>query len=335
MSAQNTAWPARPAASPDGMTRQPIDAPVLPEWLTNGLLMLACIVLFALACASAWLSYHAQVAYVLAHNGNHVAPARVWALLLDAGTAGVSLLRLYETLHGRLGLATRMTLLGCITASVTMNLLHAPSRTAGGYLVAAVPPVMYAVFLEHLLANLRSLLIAGERRRTTWRTFVLWINFPTLMWSGQREALRRDAEGDLTALEIPARDNTAPLRRPVETSSEEEHGDRGGVVAQNQRSMPSHRRGRGPGAKRVAFEAALTDQVRSGDLRLLSENERERNAAAYQAAASLPVPLSRGAARRYVVQALPRFEEAVLSMVPESLERRRRPADQREVEQPC
>jgi hypothetical protein len=59
----------------------------------------------------------------------------------------------------------------------------------------------------------------------------------------------------------------------------------------------------------VAFEAALTDQVRCGDLRLFSGNERERNAAAYQAAASLPVPLSRGTARRYVVQALPRLGE--------------------------
>jgi hypothetical protein len=70
------------------------------------------------------------------------------------------------------------------------------------------------------------------------------------------------------------------------------------------------RRGRGPGAKRLAFEAALIAQVHSGDLRLFSESERVRNEAAYQAAASLPAPLSRGAARRYVVQALPRILEA-------------------------
>lgn len=308
MSAQNTAWPARPAASSDGMTRQLTEAVVLPAWLTNGLLALASMVIFALACASAWLSYHAQVAYVLAHNDNQAEQARVWALLLDAGTAGVSLLCLYETLHGRLGLATRISLFGCITASVTMNLLHAPSRTVGGYLVAAVPPVMYAVFLEHLLANLRSLLIADERRRTVWRTFVLWINFPALMWSGQRGALRRDAEGDLADLDAPVRRNTAPLCGPVGTSDEVEHSGRDTAREQGQRPMRNPRRGRGPGAKRVAFEAALTDQVRSGDLRLFSENERERNAAAYQAAASLAVPLSRGAARRYVVQALQRLE---------------------------
>ena len=307
MSHQTTAWLARPAASPNQSTKRPAGLPALPAWLTVGLLTLASGVLFALACASAWLSYHAQVAYVLAHNGNQAAQARVWALLLDAGTASVSLLRLYETLRSRSGLATRVSLLGCIAASVTMNLLHAPSRTAGGYLVAAVPPVMYAVFLEHLLTNLRSLLVADGQRRSAWRTFVLWINFPALMWSGRRGALRRDAEGDLTTLEIPSCDSAAPPRLLTHTADEVEQAGRKTDKTHSQRTR-SPRRGRGPGAKRVAFEAALTDQVRSGDLRLFSEDERERNAAAYQAAASLPAPLSRGAARRYVVQALPRLE---------------------------
>ena len=308
MSHQTTAWLAPAAASPNQPTKRRADVPVLPAWLTIGLLTLASGVLFALACASAWLSYHAQVAYVLAHNGNQAAEAQVWALLLDAGTAGVSFLRLYETLRSRSGLATRVSLLGCIAASVTMNLLHAPSRTAGGCLVAAVPPVMYAVFLEHLLTNLRSLLIADEQRRTAWRTFVLWVNFPALMWSVRRGYLRRDAECDLTALEISSHGSAAPPRALVETVEEVEHLDRKTDEAHGKR-MCSPRRGRGPGAKRIAFEAALTDQVRSGDVRLFSEDERERNAAAYQAAASLPAPLSRGAARRYVVQALPRLED--------------------------
>lgn len=308
MSHQTTAWRVHPAASPIRTANQPIEAPALPSWLIHGLLMLASGVLLGLACASAWLSYHAQVAYVLAHNGNHAAPARVWALLLDAGTAGVSLLRLYETLRRRPGVATRISLLGCITASVAMNLLHAASRTRGGYMVAAVPPVMYAVFLEHLLANLRSLLIADGQRRGLWRTLALWINFPVLMWSARRNSLRRDAEGDLTALETVTGDEAAYCATAAEAAEAEQDDDavRKAEVGQMERRP---RRGRGPGAKRVAFEAALTNQMRSGDLRLFSKDERERNAAAYQAAASLPVPLSRGAARRYVVQALPRLED--------------------------
>ena len=305
-----TAWPTRTAAASPRVVRRQSDALDSPTWLTNGLLMLASAVLFTLACASAWLSYHAQVDYVLAHNGNQAAEAKVWALLLDTGTAGVSLLRLYETLRRRPGIATRITLLGCITASVTMNMLHAPSHSPGGYLVAAVPPVMYAVFLEHLLTNLRSLLMAGEERRSMWRTLVLWCNFPSLMWSGRRSSLRRDAECALGASElVSCVGDTDQCVSSDGVQEVEQAADVDGEPGAKP-SVRGLRRGRGPGPKRVAFEEALTDQVRSGDLRLFSEDERERNAAAYQAAASLPVPLSRGTARRYVVQALPRIEEA-------------------------
>ena len=307
MSHQSTAWLVRPAAPSSRMAAHSTGAPDTPTWLASGLLILASCVLLALACASAWLSYHAQVAYVLAHNGNLSADAKVWALLLDTGTAGVSLLRLYETLQRRAGAATRISLLGCIAASVTMNLLQTPSRSPGGYLVAAVPPVMYALFLEHLLTNLRNLLVAEAKRRSLWRTLALWINFPALMWNGRRGSLRRDAN---ELLSLAKSNSCADGSASCATSRTE------GEVAQTRAkvgrrdcgaSVRSQRRGRGPGPKRIAFEAALVDQVHSGDLRLFSDDERERNAAAYQAAASLPVPLSRGTARRYVVQALPRL----------------------------
>lgn len=296
MSHQSTAWPVRLAApSPATATRSSDTSPP-PNWLTYGLLATAGSVLFALACASAWLSYHAQLTYVLAHNGSQRTEGKVWALLLDAGTAGVSLLRLHGTMQRRTDAATRVSLLGCITASVVMNLLRTPSHTPGGYLVAAVPPVMYAVFLEHLLTNLRNALVPSEARRSIWRTSALWVNFPALMWSRRRGMLRNEAEGASTALE-------SITGAEVERAEDHEGAPRVKTPAR------AFRRGRGPGPKRIAFEAALEDQVRSGDLRLFSEDERERNAAAYQAAASLPAPLSRGAARRYVVQALPRLEE--------------------------
>lgn len=309
MSHQTTAWRARPAATRNG-PRESAANPEPPLWLTRCVLVSASLVLLALACASAWLSYHAQVAYVLSRNGEHAAQARVWALLLDAGTAGVSLLRLHETLHGRPGFATRVSLLGCIAASVTMNLLHAASHTAGAYMVAAVPPVMYAVFLEHLLSNLRSFLLPETRRRTVWRSVALWINFPGLMWSGRRGSLRRIAEQRLT---VPARDAQCAdsLQHAAADQPAEVEQDTPVVDSSDARWAERPRRqGRGPGAKRIAFENALVAQVRGGDLRLFSEDERERNAAAYQAAASLPVPLSRGAARRYVVQALRRIGPA-------------------------
>lgn len=301
---ENTAWLAGHAAPSTSTVDQASDGRALPAWLASGLLVLASAILFLLACASAWLSYHAQVAYVLVHNGGQATEARVWALLLDAGTAGVSVLRLYETLCRRASLATRISLLGCISASVTMNLLHSPSRTPGGFLVAAVPPLMYAVFLEHLLANLRSMLISEAEHRRPWRTFVLWINFPSLMWTRRRALLRRAAEGPAPVAEQPAHD-TDSLPCAVEEAAQQN----GAADESSPTASASHRprRGRGLGPKRVAFETALAEKVRAGDLRLFSDDERERNAAAYEAAASLPAPLSRGTARRYVVQALPRL----------------------------
>lgn len=298
----STAWPVQ--------TATPIDAPdwrtVRKLWTgpTKVLILASSAVMLVLAMACAWLSYHAQVDYVRAHNGDQAEQARVWAVLLDTGTVGVSLLRLDETLRMRPGTATRFSLLGCIALSVTMNLLHAPSRSAGGYLVAALPPVMYAMFLEHLLTTLRSLLIPDAKRRSLALTVALWINFPRTMWSTWRSSLRREVENGRLAQEVGEAADRA-LARVGEVAQSV------GAVNQLDGSKPAGRtcRGRGLGAKRLAFEAALRDQVRAGDLRLFSQSERERNEAAYQAAASLPAPLSKGTARRYVVQALSRMKD--------------------------
>lgn len=297
MSHQTTAWRTRPAPPPQ-VTYS------CPTWLQRRLLVLPIVILIALASAAAWLSYHAQVAYVLDHNGGHLMQAKVWALLLDTGAAGLSILRLYEALMRHSGAATRTSLIGCITGSATMNLLHTPSCTVGGYLVAAVPPIMYAIFLEHLLAKLRSALIREEKQRSVWRTAALWMNFPGQMWRGWRSALRTDAERS-AALLLERSTKPVPLVPTHRTSDT--------CCVKQPALTASRRRGRGPGQKRIAFEAALKDQVQSGDLRLFSADERIRNAAAYQAAASLPAPLAKGTARRYVAQALTRFDKVQMS----------------------
>ena len=297
-----TAWPAQAATPTDALDWR--TAHKLWSGPTKALILASSAVMLVLAIACAWLSYHAQVGYVRAHNGDQAEQARVWAVLLDSGTVGVSLLRLDETLRMRPGTATRFSLLGCIALSVTMNLLHAPSRSAGGYLVAAVPPVMYATFLEHLLTTLRGLLLPDVKRRSLARTVALWINFPRTMWSAWRMSLRREAANSRLAQEV----GEAASRALARVGEVEQLA---GAVNQAAGSKLVGRacRGRGLGAKRLAFEAALAAQVQSGDLRLFSQSERERNEAAYQAAASLPAPLSKGTARRYVVQALSRMKD--------------------------
>ena len=309
MSHQNTAWPVGHVAPQPAASSRSADAVRPSNWISYGLLFLAGSMLIALACASAWLSYHAQVGYVLAHNGHLRTEARVWALLLDTGTVGVSLLRLYETLQRRVHVTTGASLLACITASVVMNLLHNPSPSPGGYLVAAVPPVMYAVLLEHLLTSLRIALVRDEKRSNKWRTSTLWINFPGVMWNSRRSSLRREAEETATAPKAISDVTNGPHHTDPDLEEHLKQATGDGTAPQTKPSQQSFRQGRGPGPKRIAFEAALEAQVRSGDLRLFSKDQRERNAAAYQAAASLPAPLSHGAARRYVVQAVPRLSQ--------------------------
>lgn len=295
MSHQTTATAVPATAIAPGS--HPVGERLGPRWLAGALLITASALLLALAGASAWLSYRAQVAYVLAHDGHAYAQAQVWALLLDTGTAGVSLLRLYEALTGHQKASTHTTLTACIGASVVMNLLHAPSRTAGGYLVAAVPPIMYAVLLEHLLTNLRILLCTPGSSAVPARAALLWLHFPATMWRTWRDSLRYDL-------------TTAPARRDVLEQPSVPQNENNGAEQRTPYPHPvdtPRRRGRRLGDKRLAFEDGLIALLRSGDLRPLSSDERERNAAAYQVAESLPAPLSRGTAHRYSVQALARL----------------------------
>jgi hypothetical protein len=168
--------------------------------------------------------------------------------------------------------------------------------------------------------------IAEEKRRTVWRSALLWINFPRSMWSVRRGPLHRLAEARLIALESEERDADCSLRAAPNLAGRAER--EASVIGLPKAGLaePGSRRGRGLGAKRVAFEAALVERMRAGDLRLFSGDERVRNAAAYQAAASLVVPLSRRAAWRYVVQALHRIrpesapgDSRVHAVVPEAV----------------
>jgi len=93
----------------------------------------------------------------------------------------------------------------------------------------------------------------------------LWVNFPALMWRMRRNGLRRLAEQELTTLELNDRADDAPLLFSAEdievVAQETGVAEAGDAVCRDGR----RRRGRGLGTKRLAFEAALAQQVRCGD----------------------------------------------------------------------
>lgn len=156
-----------------------------------------CLMMFVLAGIAAWLSFGAQRDYAHAHNGGNWDAATGFALLLDAGALSLSLIRFFEALTLRSSAITRILLLGFVSASAAMNLLHAPGVGAGSAFLAVVPPLVYAVLLEMLLFKIEQVIMGRQKRRKGAReraySLLLWlpwpIGAPVKMWKAWRKEL--------------------------------------------------------------------------------------------------------------------------------------------------
>ncbi|MBD2829873.1 DUF2637 domain-containing protein [Streptomyces globisporus] len=194
-------------------------------------LSISFIIIFCIAGIAAWLSFGAQKAYAFDRNGGSWTAATGFALLLDAGALGLSLLRLFEALTARSSQLTRLYLVGFIVASAVMNLLHTPhapgeSPTLGGRLVAVIPPLVYAIFLESLLKKVEQLVLGKypTKKKNAERGYslLLWVPFvgyPREMW----KQWRQDLHGTLQYVRAPG--SRAPLPAPATaTGSEPDEG---------------------------------------------------------------------------------------------------------------
>ncbi|TGN72266.1 DUF2637 domain-containing protein [Streptomyces bauhiniae] len=314
---------------------------------------IAFAIILCIAGIAAWLSFGAQKAYAFDRNGGSWDAATGFALLLDAGALGLSLLRLFEALTARSSQLTRFYLVAFIVASATMNLLHAPSPSLGGRLVAVIPPLVYAVFLETLLKKVEQLVLGKypkRKRRDTERGYslLLWVPFvgyPRQMWKrwredlhdtldnvrapGSRKPLAAAATMDLTPGEDegPAPDESpkaipapsalrqaapsasppaAPLGAEPRPTQQPAYAPAAAVPAPRASSAPGPAaEGRpapspsaagsatprpsasaapsGERSKKDQLRDALVDQVRAGDLTVLSNTPQIANGAAYKA----------------------------------------------------
>lgn len=170
-----------------------------------------CLMLFAIAGTAGWLSFAAQRGYAHSRNGGDWDAATGFALLLDAGTLGLSLFRFFEALTLRSSALTRILLVAFVGASASMNYLHAPP-SAGGVVdfgsrfVAVIPPLVYAVLLEMLLHKVEQVIMGKrpKRRKDKERGYslILWVPFvgyPREMW----KAWRADLHGTLEHVRAP------------------------------------------------------------------------------------------------------------------------------------
>lgn len=165
-----------------------------------------CVMLFAIAGTAGWLSFAAQRGYAFSRNGGNWDAATGFALLLDAGTLGLSLFRFFEALTLRSSALTRLLLVAFVGASAQMNYLHAPASDSGvvdfgSRFVAVIPPLVYAVLLEMLLFKVEQVIMGKRPKRRKDRergySLLLWIPFvgyPREIWKAWREDLHRTLE---------------------------------------------------------------------------------------------------------------------------------------------
>lgn len=165
-----------------------------------------CVMLFAIAGTAGWLSFAAQRGYAFSRNGQNWDAATGFALLLDAGTLGLSLFRFFEALTLRSSALTRLLLVAFVGASAQMNYLHAPASESGvvdfgSRFVAVIPPLVYAVLLEMLLFKVEQVIMGKRPKRRKDRergySLLLWIPFvgyPREMWKAWRQDLHRTLE---------------------------------------------------------------------------------------------------------------------------------------------
>lgn len=185
-----------------------------------------CLMLFAIAGTAGWLSFAAQRGYAHSRNGGDWDAATGFALLLDAGTLGLSLFRFFEALTLRSSALTRMLLIAFVGASAAMNYLHAPASESGvvdfgSRFVAVIPPLVYAVLLEMLLFKIEQVIMGKrpKRRKDSERGYslLLWVPFvgyPKQMWS----AWRADLHSTLKNVRAPGSRKPVPARTPPDTA---------------------------------------------------------------------------------------------------------------------
>lgn len=211
-----------------------------------------CLMLFAIAGTAGWLSFAAQRGYAHSRNGGDWDAATGFALLLDAGTLGLSLFRFFEALTLRSSALTRLLLIAFVAASAQMNYLHAPANENGivdfgSRFVAVVPPLVYAVLLEMLLFKVEQVIMGKrpKRRKDKERGYslLLWVPFvgyPRQMWS----AWRADLHSTLQNVRAPGSLKPAPARTPPEATPD------------GQDTPPSPATGEQPPAQEVAAATA-------------------------------------------------------------------------------
>ena len=143
-------------------------ADVTARWLIGG----ACVLLAGLALAMGVTSFHAQFAYIFATK-RQWAPAVLEALGLDAGAVIFSLLGIALARLGRRAAVERGLVVICALGSCGMNVLNANLGSPRSVAVYAMPPVLFALTSDRLIAVIRRAALSrtadAAGQQSAWR----------------------------------------------------------------------------------------------------------------------------------------------------------------------
>jgi hypothetical protein len=130
-----------------------------------------CLLLVGLAVAMGVTSFHAQFTYIFATK-RQWAPALLEALGLDAGAVIFALLGIALARMGRRAAVERVLVVVCALGSCGMNVLNANLGSPRSVAVYAMPPVLFALTSDRLIAVIRRAALGkavdDETQRSAW-----------------------------------------------------------------------------------------------------------------------------------------------------------------------
>jgi hypothetical protein len=131
----------------------------------------ACILLASLAVAMGITSFHAQFTYIFATK-RQWAPAVLEALGLDVGAVTFSLLGIALARLGRRAAVERALVVLCALGSCGMNVLNANLDSPRSIAVYGMPPILFALTSDRLIAVVRRAALGGtgsdDAQRSAW-----------------------------------------------------------------------------------------------------------------------------------------------------------------------
>ncbi len=171
--------------------------------LRGCLIVLAALLLAALAAANGVVSWHGQYGFIYAIKHQHLSAA-LEALGPDCGAVIFAVLGVALALAGRRAITERILVCAMSALSVVMNLGAADLGSPRAIGVYVLPPVLFAVTTDRLIAVIRRSAIGErDRERSPWALLARLPLYPVRLALAPAETWRGLRQSVLDATPLP------------------------------------------------------------------------------------------------------------------------------------